>query len=160
MFPLTSQKVELKFNLVRTKPLVTCYSMLFMTLEQKYRWVKDWNRTPEPDQSIFDVVVLRESARVALTYAALNELPICACDSQNDYLQASSSDKNYVVCGLEFGLENVGKCATIVRDLHDGKSSEANYWRHTRSTMEDMGFTCCNVNPDVWFQTSLKANGF
>ena len=33
------------------------------------------------------------------------------------YLQAPSSQKDYVNCGVGFGLENVGKVALIWRDL-------------------------------------------
>jgi len=54
-------------------------------------------------------VVLRESVRIALTYAALNSIDVCAADIRNAYLKAPSSEKYYIPrCGLEFGLENVG----------------------------------------------------
>ena len=76
-------------------------------------------------------------------------LGFCACDIQNAYLQAPSSEKHYVVCGPEFGLENVGKYAIIVRALYGGKSAGADYWRHVRSAMEEMGFTSCKADPDV-----------
>ena len=130
-----------------------------MTLERKARWVKDGHKTPEPEWSTFAGVVSRESVRIALTYAALNGLPVCACDIQNAYLQAPSSEKHYVVCGPEFGLENVGKYAIIVRALYGGKSAGADYWRHVRSAMEEMGFTSCKADPDVWIRPALKANG-
>ena len=93
-----------------------------MTLERKARWVKDGHKTPEPEWSTFARVVSRESVRIVLTYAALNDLSVCACDIQNAYLQAPSSEKHYVVCGPEFGLENVDKYAIIVRALYGGKS--------------------------------------
>ena len=80
-----------------------------MTLERKARWVKDGHRTPEPQQSTFAGVVSRESVRIAFTYAALMGLEVCACDIQNAYLQALSSERYYIICGPEFGLENVGK---------------------------------------------------
>ena len=88
-----------------------------MTLERKARWVKDGHKTPEPEWSTFAGVVSRESVRIALTCSALNDLPVCAYDLQNSYLKARSSEKHYVVCGPEFGLENVGKYAIIVRAL-------------------------------------------
>ena len=80
-----------------------------MTLERKARWVKDGHKTPEPENSTYAGVVSRDSVRIALTYAALNNLDVCACDIQNAYLQAPSSEKHYIICGPEFGLENVGK---------------------------------------------------
>ena len=55
-----------------------------------------------------------ESIRIALTYAALNGLLVCGCDIQNAYLQAPASEKHYIICGPEFGLENQGKRAIII----------------------------------------------
>ena len=83
----------------------------------------------------------RDRVHVALACAALNYLPACACDIQSACLQAPSSDKHYVVCGSDFGLDNFGKHATIVRALCGLKSSGADYWRHVRSAMEDMVFS-------------------
>ena len=101
-----------------------------MTLERKARWVKDGHKTPEPDNSTYAGVASRESVRIALTYAALNNLDVCACDIQNAFLQSQSSEKHYIICGPEFGLENIGKWAKIIRALYGGKCAGADYWRH------------------------------
>ena len=130
-----------------------------MTLERKARWVKDGHRTPEPENSTFAGVVSRESVRIALTYSALMGLDVCACDIQNAFLQAPSSEKHYIICGPEFGLENVGKRAKIIRALYGGKSAGADYWRHVRRAMDEMGFTSCKADPDIWFRPALKADG-
>ena len=61
--------------------------------------------------------------RIAFTYAALNGLDICAADILHAYLQAPRSQKDYIICGAEFGLENVGKVALIHRALYGGKSA-------------------------------------
>ena len=45
--------------------------------------MKDGHKTPEPEWSTYAGVVLRESVRIALTYAMLNDLPICAAAIQN-----------------------------------------------------------------------------
>jgi hypothetical protein len=57
-------------------------------------------------------VVSRDSIRIAFTYAALNGLDVFAADIRNAYLQAPSSQKDYILCGPEFGIEN-----QIERDL-------------------------------------------
>ena len=101
-----------------------------MTLERKARWVKDGHKTPEPSWSTYAGVVSRESVRIDLTYAGLNGLNLCGADIQNAYLQAPTSEKHYIICGIEFGHENVGKTAIIVRALYGGKSAGADYWRH------------------------------
>ena len=67
-----------------------------MTLEREARWVKDGHRTPDPDHCTYAGVVSRESVHIAFTAAALNALPICACDIQNAYLQAPSLEKHYI----------------------------------------------------------------
>ena len=53
-------------------------------------------------------VVSRETVQIALTYAALNDVvPVMAADIWNAYLQAPSSLKHFIICGLGFGIENV-----------------------------------------------------
>ena len=130
-----------------------------MTLERKARWVKDGHRTKQPDHSTYAGVVSRESVRIAFLSAALNALPICACDIQNAYLQAPSSEKHFIICGPEFGLDNIGKVAIIIRALYGGKSAGADYWRHVRQAMTSMGFTACKADPDVWMRPGTKADG-
>ena len=130
-----------------------------MTLERKARWVKDGHKTPEPSWSTYAGVVSRESVRIAFTYASLMGLDVCACDIQNAYLQAPSSEKHFIICGPEFGLENVGKKAKIVRALYGGKSAGADYWRHVRKAMSEMGFQSCKADPDVWFRPSINSQG-
>ena len=120
-----------------------------MTLERKARWVKDGHRTPEPVNSTFAGVVSRESISIALTYAALNGLSVYGADIQNAYLQAPTTEKHYIICGPEFGLENVGKTAIIVRASYGGKSAGADYWNHVRKAMLNMNFESCKADPDV-----------
>ena len=45
----------------------------------------------------YDGVVSRESVTIALAYAALNGLEVCAADIRNAYLQAPSSRKDYTL---------------------------------------------------------------
>ena len=77
---------------------------------------------PDPIGSTFAGVVSRESVRIAFTYIALNGLQVLTADIRNAYLQAPSFQKDYVVCGPEFGIENIGKVALIHRALYGGKS--------------------------------------
>ena len=60
--------------------------------------------------------------RIALTYAELNDLDVTCSDIRNAYLQAPSSHKDCIICGPEFGIENMGKKALIKRALCGGKS--------------------------------------
>ena len=123
---------------------------------RKARWVKDGHKTPDPDTSSFAGVVSRESVRIALTYAAVHGLDVFAGDIRNAYLQAPSSEKHYIVCGPEFGLENVGRVGLIHRALYGGKVAGRDFWYHLRSAMESMGFTSSKGDPDVWFRKARR----
>ena len=84
-----------------------------MDFTRKATWVLDGHKTPDPIGSTFTGMVSRESVRIAFTYATLNGLQVFAADIRNAYLQAPSSQKDYVVCGPEFRIENIGKVTLI-----------------------------------------------
>ena len=130
-----------------------------MDLTRKARWVLDGHRTADPECSTYAGVVSRESVRIALTYAALNDIPVVAADIQNAYLQSPSSQKHYIICGEEFGLENIGKKALIRRALYGGKSAGRDFRNHLRACMDHLGFKSCPADPDVWMRPAIKADG-
>jgi hypothetical protein len=97
--------------------------------------------------------------RIALANAALNGLEVCAADIRNAYLQAPSSCKDHIICGLEFGVENEGKVALIHRALYGGKSAGRDFRNHLRSCMHHIGFYSCPADPDVWMRSAIKSDG-
>ena len=131
-----------------------------MDFTRKARWVLDGHKTPDPiGISTYAGVVSRESVRIAFTYAALNGLEVFAADIQNAYIQAPSSQKDFVVCGVEFGIENVGRVALIHRALYGGKSAGRDFRNHLRSCMHHLEFISCPADPDVWMRQAKKADG-
>ena len=130
-----------------------------MDFTRKARWVLDGHKTPKPTGSTYAGVVSRESIRIVFTYAALNGLDVCAADIRNAYLQAPSSQKDYVICGPEFGLENVGKVALIHRALYGGKSAGKDFRNHLRSCMRHLDFVSCPADPDVWMRPAKRSDG-
>ena len=92
-----------------------------MAFTQKACCVKDGYRTPEPKESNYYGVVSRDSVKISLTYAALNDVDVTVADIKNSYLQAPSDEKHYVICGKYFGLEHEGKIALIRRAIYGGK---------------------------------------
>ena len=130
-----------------------------MDFTRKCRWVLDGHKCPDPEGSTYAGVVSRESVRIALTYAALNGLDVFAADIRNAYLQAPSSQKDYIICGEEFGLENVGKVALIHRAVYGGKSAGRDFRNHLRSCMHHLKFQSCPADPDVWMRPALKSDG-
>jgi hypothetical protein len=130
-----------------------------MDFTRKARWILDGHKTPNPIGSTYAGVVSWESVRIALTYTALNGLDVVAPDIRNEYLQAPSSQKDYIICGPEFGLENQGKKALITRALYGGKSAGKDFRNHLRSCMQHLDFTSCLADPDVWMRPAQKADG-
>eukprot|EP00957_Ditylum_brightwellii_P036795 2786635-Ditylum_brightwellii.AAC.1 len=87
----------------------------------KARWVLDGHKNPDPVSTIYVGVVSRESIRIALTYLALNGLDEVGAGIRNAYLQAPPSQRDCIICGPEFGLENEGKTAFVKMALYGGK---------------------------------------
>ena len=130
-----------------------------MDFTRKARWVLDGHKCEAPTISSYAGVVSRESIRIALTYAALNDLDIFSADIQNAYLQAPSSVKHYIICGREFGLENVGKRALITHALYGGKTAGRDFRNHLRACMEDsLNFKSFHADPNVWMRVSVCQN--
>ena len=132
---------------------------LKMDFTRKARWVLDGHKTRDPIGSTYAGVVSRDSVRIAFTYAALNGLDICAADIRNAYLQAPSSQKDYIVCGPEFGLENLGNVALIHRALYGGKAAGRYFRNHLRNCMQHLEFKSCPADPDVWMRPAKHSNG-
>ena len=132
---------------------------LKMDFTRKARWVKDGHKTPNPEGSSFAGVVSRDTVRIALTYAALNGIPVTAADIRNAYLQAPASEKHYIICGAEFGLEHMGKRALVKRALYGGKVAGRDYWEHLRECMDFMGFKSSYGDPELWMRPGHKADG-
>jgi hypothetical protein len=62
-------------------------------------------------------MVSRETIRIALTIAALNDLEAKAADILNAYISAPIKEKVWCALGPEFGSD-AGKSAIIVRALY------------------------------------------
>ena len=73
-------------------------------------------------------------------------------DIRNAYFQSPTSQKHYIICGPEFGMENVGKAAIMHRAVYGGKTSGRDFRNHLRSCMEFINFTSCPADPDVWMR--------
>ena len=130
-----------------------------MDFTRKARWVLDGPKTPDPVGSKYAGVVSRESVRIAFTYGALNDLDVCMADIRNAYLQSPTSQKHYIICGPEFGMENIGKVAIMHRAVYGGKTSRRDFRNHLRSCMHFINFTSCPADPDVWMRPAIKSDG-
>ena len=82
-----------------------------MYFTRKAIWVLDGHQNPDPIGSTYAGVLSRDVVRIAFTCAAMNCIELFASDIRNSYLQAPLSQKDYIVCGPKFGVENVVKYA-------------------------------------------------
>jgi hypothetical protein len=127
------------------------------TLRRKCRLVAGGHVTESPHPSLtYASVVSRESVRIALTLAALNDLQVKAADIQNAYLTAPLlNEKIWTVCGAEFG-EDQGKHAVVVRALYGLKSAGHDYGIHIANCMVHLGYTPCEADRDVWMKPMVR----
>ena len=89
----------------------------------------------------------------------MHGVPVTAADVRNTYLQPPTLEKHYIICGPDFGLENVGKKALITRALYGGKATGRDFWHHLRSCMNFIGFESLRTDPDVWMRKSARKYG-
>jgi hypothetical protein len=74
-------------------------------------------------------VVSRESVKIALTLADLNDLDVKMADIEKYYLKTPITEKFWTVIGPEFG-DDAGKSVLIVRALYGMMSSGAVFRNH------------------------------
>ena len=96
------------------------------------RWVLNGRKTPDHMRSTYVRVVSRESVRTEFTYTDRNAIYVFAAVIRNDYPQAPSSQKDYIVCGPEFGIENFGDVFLIHKAVYGGKSAGRDFRNHLR----------------------------
>ena len=122
---------------------------------RKARLVAGGHMVLDPAVLTYSSVVSRDTVRVALTLAALNDLQVKTSDIQNAYLAAPCEEKIWTILGPEFG-EDEGKKALIVRALYGLKSAGASYARHIADCMEHLGYKSCPADPDLWMKPMTR----
>ena len=125
---------------------------------RKARLVADGHKTKAPSSITYSSVVSRDSVRLALLIASLNDLDISACDIGNTYLNAECREKLWTVAGSEFGSEK-GTVMIIARALYGLKSSGAAWRAKLAETMRSLDYVSSQADPDVWIKRSIKPNG-
>ena len=101
-----------------------------------------------PAALTYSSVVSRDSVRIALTIAALNDLKVLSCDIQNAYLTAKCCEKIWTDAGPEFGSEQ-GSIMIVVMALYGLKSSGAAFRSLLAETLHEMDYVPTKADPDV-----------
>ena len=126
---------------------------------QKSRMVTEGHTNETPSALTYTSVVSRDSVRITLTIAALNDLKVLACDIQNSCLTAKCREKIWTIAGPEF-VSDAGNLIIVVRALYGIKSSGAAYRALFAETLYDIGDTPSKADPDVWLRPAVKLDGF
>ena len=126
---------------------------------RKARLVAGGHKTVTPPTLTYSSVVSRDSVRIALTVAALNDLDILVCDIEGAYLTAKCREKIYTTAGPEFGSE-IGSIMIIRMALYGLKSSGAAFRAKLAGVLNDLNYRPSYADPDVWLRAAVKPNGF
>ena len=72
-------------------------------------------------------------------------------------LRHHSHKQYYIICGLEFGLDNLGKFALVHRSLYGGKSADF-FTNHIASCMMNLDFVSYPADQDIWMRPAKKSD--
>lgn len=125
---------------------------------RKARFCADGHKTGAPASLTYSSVVSRDSVRILLMIAALNNLELRAADIQNAFLTAPNREKCYIIAGDEFG-DDKGKCFIVRRALYGLKSASASFRAFLAERLEEIGYKPSLADPDVWMRPAVKADG-
>ena len=125
------------------------------TFQRKARYVAQGNMTEAPATLTYASVVSRESVRIALTLAALNDLEVKTADVANAFLQVPVLEKIWTICGPEFGPDE-GRKAILVRALYGLCSASAAFRNHMADCMDSLGFKSCLADQDLWYRPATR----
>ena len=78
---------------------------------------------------------------------------------KNAYLQVPKNKKYWTTFRPEFGTEEAGKWAIIVRDLYGMKPSGRDFRHHLRDCMEHLGYISYCADPYLWMRKAVQSNG-
>jgi Reverse transcriptase (RNA-dependent DNA polymerase) len=133
---------------------IPCHIVFDVKLDftRKARFVAGGHVTNPPSTQTYASVVSRESVRIALLIASLNDMDVMSADVQGAYLNAPCHEKVYTVCGMEFGTEFNGRIAVIVKALYGLKTSAFAWREHLSQTLRELGFQSCIADNDVWMR--------
>ena len=146
------EKVPIGYDFVR------CHMVFDVKMEdfrRKARLVAGGHMTETPAVMTYASVVSRETVRIALTIAALNDLDVMCGDVLNAYITAPIEEKIWTVLGPEFGGDE-GKKALVVRALYGLKSAGAAFRAHLGRCMRGLGYTPCLADPDLWMKREVR----
>ena len=103
--------------------------------------------------------MLRDTLRIALTLAALNDLPVKVADIQNAYIVVPVTENIWKVLGREFD-EYYDRKAILVWSLYFLNSSGSAFRNHLADYMHHFELFTCPYDPYLWVKTMVRPEGW
>ena len=125
---------------------------------RKACFVADGHKMETPASVTYSTVVSRDSVRIILLIAALNDLDIQGADIQNAFLTSPTKEKVWIQAGPEFG-DDEGKAFLVIRALYGMKSASASFRAFMAEKLDTLGFRASYADPDVWMRPATKSSG-
>ena len=137
---------------------VNCHIIFDVNMEdfrRKARLVAGRHVTEPPATITYTSVVSKETVRINLTLAALNDFPVKVADIQNAYMTAPVIEKIWAVLGQEFG-EDAGRKFIVVWAIYGLKSTGAAFWNHFKEYMQHLVFLTCPADLYLWMKPTVR----
>ena len=125
---------------------------------RKARYVADGYKTSTPSAVTYSSVTSRDSVRLFLLLAALNDVDIQSADVQNAFISAPVLEKVWLVAGPEFGPEQ-GTNMIVTRALYGLKSASASFRSFMAKKLDEIGFKSSKGDFDIWMRPAIKPDG-
>ena len=141
---------------------IKCHMIFDVKLSENFRrkarLVGGGHTTNAPASITYSSVVSRDSVKIALTIAALDDLDNLACDIQNSYLMEVYRENMWTRAGPEFGSEE-GTIIIVKMAIYGLKSSRAAFRAKLAGVLHDIGYTPFKSDPDVWLSPAVNPDG-
>ena len=111
--------------------------------------------TKAPATIMYARVVSRETVRIALMIAALNDLEVMSGNILNAYVQAQVTGKAWTTLRPEFG-KDASWTALIVRALYGLKSAGEAFRSHLARCLESLQYQSCKADPNLLLKPKIK----
>ena len=111
--------------------------------------------TEAPATIMYASIVSRQTFRIALMIATLNDLEVKWGNIMKAYIQEPVTEKVWTMLHPEFG-EDARKTAVIVRALYGVKSGGEAFRSYLAKCMQSLGYQSCKADPDLWLTSEVK----
>ena len=127
---------------------------------RKARLVLGGHMTEAEEYDTYADTVNTPNVRLLLLLGIVNLWCILGGDVNTAYLNAVTKELIYVIAGLEFGAENVGKVYVLYKALYGAKGS-ANAWYHCLGDfMRSIQFKLSRIDGSFWYRLNKDTDTY